>query len=555
MSKIDRRTLRIILTALHIAAMALFLVSLGRKLGLLQYPRMEMFAWMALFVPAYLLDKRRNGVLLFAGAAAAAVMTVSLLPTVTAMHERVEAVILCAKLAVELLTLLFLAAALSGKWKDTRLYVPAALFLGVLMLFALTPLAVPDEQAHYQTAFALSQRLFFPHQTTVHPAYFDYSGLAGHYNTSAGYLRWVDELFRALPSAEPIGYAPASVTYFPEYLLPALGLALARSLGANFITAFLCGRLCNLLFFIACLALALRLAPEKNKRTLGLIALLPITMQQVASFSYDAFIFGLSLLYLAEFLRAYDGGAWSVRHVLLTALSAVLLAPTRAVYMLLLLLLWLVPRERFGRRGRRALFFVLTLLLCAAVTLFFQRRTLSELSGVSEVKLNWEGQTNYTLGFVLSHPGETAAILWRTLVKYFKFWFLQMHGYTLAGLTVNVHLRIPAVCMLLLLFSVSTRRSENALFNGKERLFFALLLLLSGGMMMGVMLLAWTSDTRDVIEGVQGRYFLPVLPLFYLALENRSLRRWARWEKYYLPVAVYAGAEAVMDLLTYTYFH
>ena len=37
------------------------------------------------------------------------------------------------------------------------------------------------------------------------------------------------------------------------------------------------------------------------------------------------------------------------------------------------------------------------------------------------------------------------------------------------------------------------------------------------------MLLAWTSDTSEVIRGVQGRYFLPVFMLPFLCLDNRIL--------------------------------
>ena len=43
------------------------------------------------------------------------------------------------------------------------------------------------------------------------------------------------------------------------------------------------------------------------------------------------------------------------------------------------------------------------------------------------------------------------------------------------------------------------------------------------GALMMVFLLTWTPYGSKVIEGTQGRYFLPVLPLVVLLLRNRNL--------------------------------
>jgi uncharacterized membrane protein len=35
------------------------------------------------------------------------------------------------------------------------------------------------------------------------------------------------------------------------------------------------------------------------------------------------------------------------------------------------------------------------------------------------------------------------------------------------------------------------------------------------------MFIGWTSDIRNIITGVQGRYFIPLIPLALLILKNR----------------------------------
>ena len=45
------------------------------------------------------------------------------------------------------------------------------------------------------------------------------------------------------------------------------------------------------------------------------------------------------------------------------------------------------------------------------------------------------------------------------------------------------------------------------------------------GALMFSMLLAWTPVTSNVINGVQGRYLLPLLPIFLLTLKNNRVVR------------------------------
>ena len=58
---------------------------------------------------------------------------------------------------------------------------------------------------------------------------------------------------------------------------------------------------------------------------------------------------------------------------------------------------------------------------------------------------------------------------------------------------------------------------------GKTWMF--LLMLVSIAMIFMSMLLAFTTKDAAFIEGLQGRYFLPIAPLLYLSLENKRLQR------------------------------
>ena len=54
----------------------------------------------------------------------------------------------------------------------------------------------------------------------------------------------------------------------------------------------------------------------------------------------------------------------------------------------------------------------------------------------------------------------------------------------------------------------------------RDRLLIAAVAVLVMLLTAGAMLLSWTTRNSAIIEGIQGRYFLPVLPLFLLLLRN-----------------------------------
>ena len=543
-------------TVIHGVLLALFLLRFGWGLWgeTLWFPHGEGALWCASFGLALLRGPRRVNEYMAAGMLGLCALLLALRlgerPPVTD-SERVAFFVFSFKLLLLLGLTALGEAALTARRDVTRLYAPAALLLGLFMLFAVTPLSAPDEQAHYECVFQLSQRLLG--QREYNPAYFDFSGLSGHFNVSSGYLRLMDGLFSPLPEGKLLPWPERGIAYFPEYLPQTVGLTLARLLGGNFLTALLLGRFTNLLFFIGCLALAIRTAPEEARHTLGLMGLLPITLQQCASLSYDSFILGLSLLLLAQILcAARERGPISLPRLGGIFLCAVLLAPTRAVYAVLSALLWLIPAGRFGGKGRRGLTFVLLLFLCAGAAVLAQYNTMAAMGG-GGASLNWEGGQNYTLPFILAHPGRTAGIFLRTLRELLLPWLLEAHGGTLSGLSLRIHRWIPAGFALLLLLSVSARE-EGERPDWRERV---LLLATAAAVVlgtMGAMLLGWTSDTRDVIAGVQGRYFLPVLPLGYLALGNGFLLSRRDKGRYLLWAGAFLSTEALFGVLNYTLF-
>ena len=83
---------------------------------------------------------------------------------------------------------------------------------------------------------------------------------------------------------------------------------------------------------------------------------------------------------------------------------------------------------------------------------------------------------------------------------------------------------ILALCTILVVLALK-KPGEEVMFSTGNRLWIWFLALLLLGALMFSMLLAWTPVSASFIQGVQGRYLLPLLPIFALSLKNDRLVR------------------------------
>ena len=412
---------------------------------------------------------------------------------------------------------------LRSGWREEKLFLAIIIPLGLIYIFMMAPLAIPDEQAHYQTSYQLSSILSFQggRATAEH---LDYTGLGGHFNLTSAYDRIIRDLFAPLnPEEIPLPYR-YDLTYPLMYFPQALGLMIGRLLGGNLVRLFVIGRLFNLLFYSLCVYWAIRSAP-KYKTMFVLAGLMPISVHQAASFSYDAFNIGGALLLLAIVLRAANGkGRITGREFCLTVLMGMLLIPAKPTNFPLLLIYLLIPAERFGSRKQRWLWLGGAWAISLAAVFLIQLGGITSAVGTGVTGTNWEGQQSYTLGYPLAHPAETVMIFLKTIKRDASELLFESIGSVFAGQTMLIPLKYIKIYTLLLLACVlpSAGMQENETWKTRVILLgsTALCILLT----MTTMFLSWTSIGQEVIQGLQGRYFTPCVPLVLICLNNRWVR-------------------------------
>ena len=263
-----------------------------------------------------------------------------------------------------------------------------------------------------------------------------------------------------------------------------------------------------------------------------------MTLELVSSLSYDTFILALSFVLLSIVLDyQHREEKLGLKEIGIICLLAILLSPCKMIYSMLFASCVVVSYRRFSSPLLYffAIFAVgLSIVLGVLLVNFdsFSRylRPQADTVNVSDVVGDGIVQETYNRRETFAQPDVFVKILRNTFMIKGKEYLLTMVGNPLGQFDTRVSFP-EGLCYLFLLFPFATAiLGEKKAIRKKTYLNIAqrtVFLLLSVGLVLvtlTMMLFAYTPKRTDYVLGVQGRYFLPVLPFFILSLVPLGLR-------------------------------
>ena len=412
---------------------------------------------------------------------------------------------------------------------------------GLLYSVVFAPGTVPDETYHFEASYKLADYIMLQGPTVDSlPVREDDSVLLDGMLQSwaLGYDKYrsvIDQFAFFANDASRVAVEPVSSfdwTANPPYIkLPsALGIVLATLLNLGSFPLFYLGRFFNLLMFAALAYFAVRITPV-GKNAMMVAGLLPMTLHLASSYSYDAGIMGLAFLLTGMCLRAvYGEGLMSRREKAGIVVVAVLLAPCKVVYTVIVLLVILIPRKRFSSTTASARFKAIAIGCALLSVLVFRAAGLLQMAGVAssstaEGSRGDEYGTFYSLSGLVSDPLNTVLLFLRTFDVQGSFYLDTLVGGSLAWFQVDLKAPLYITVALLFIVVLSAQRSEgdNVVIPGAHRVLCGGLALAGGLGVILSMLIGWTFTSESVVQGVQGRYFLPLLPMAALAMRSKHM--------------------------------
>jgi uncharacterized membrane protein len=401
---------------------------------------------------------------------------------------------------------------------------------GLLFAGVLPPCQAPDENKHFLRAFHVSEGHLRPQVTEAGWLGGQLPESVGRVSDGSKYLRFhsserVDVgALRAIASERlepdrrrPTSFEGAEANLFVGYLPQAAAIAIGRLVGLNALGLLYAARLANLALAAVALAVALRLAPA-GRLVFGMAALLPITVQQVASASPDASIISAAFLSTALLLRAALTGlpsGWSL--VARAAALVAWLSLCKFALAPLALLCLGVPRQVIGSWLRYlAGVAVITVAVLLPTYPLAVERSRDAPPGprqdLPDRPLAPEEQTQSLrkspITFVTALGNS-----WRE-VPYLD------HLFTLGWLDAEIPRQLAYPYALLTVFVALASRWPS--FPRRTRL-AALAAVLGCSLVIFLAFFVFVTPPGDtIIRDVQGRYFIPFLPAVLLLLSNHS---------------------------------
>ena len=154
-------------------------------------------------------------------------------------------------------------------------------------------------------------------------------------------------------------------------------------------------------------------------------------------------------------------------------------------------------------------------------------RTVSLYTQADQGYIAWAGETGYTFGQLLHSPLLVLKMCYNTLAWQGEQLYSGMIGGALGNMDAVLNTPYAVILGLtaILVMLALRKPGESIFIQWKGRLWIWFLCLVCLGALMFSMLLAWTPVSSNVINGVQGRYLLPLLPMFLLSLKNDKVVR------------------------------
>lgn len=448
-----------------------------------------------------------------------------------------------------------------------ELFVVLALFFGVLTIFIIPPLFANDEIVHFPRAYQVQQGKLWAERLGAN----DYGGYmplqikqfndayreqVQSQQVDNEKLEGIKEQYRSerlvSTQLEPLAFTSATLSAGWDYLPPALGIRLARMMNLPLNWYVYMGRIFSLLTYILLAYFAIKYMPI-GKRFLVVIALLPTSLVQAGTIGMDGLVNGLSWLIIAlTFAVLVKKLAVTPKLLAVILFLALYLATTKQGYVPLAALPLIWSARLFPFDQKRVwiwrVFF-------AGALLFTSLWYLGVTSPIAEVihlvqrpglHVNEADQLHY----IFQHPLQFLGMIF---VQPFTLWAASIYAGIVGVLTNKlIYLPLPMIVLLFVMLGITCFHKEREHVAGRDRLY---VLVSSTGVFLTTFILInlalYLSFTRvgfDRVEGLQGRYFLPLLPLLGIVLHTAMPRLFLKIPDKFMDSLVFAGV--VASLLT-----
>lgn len=305
------------------------------------------------------------------------------------------------------------------------------------------------------------------------------------------------------------------------YLIAGLGIKIADILNLPFTIGFYFGKFTNLIFYAMLSFFSIRKSTV-GKKIIFAISILPTSIFLASHYSLDGVMISTLTFATVMFLNMYTNKNTKItkKDLALFIFPVILASFAKAIYAIMILLLLLLPKEKFSNVKQRRLFktSIILILLLLSFTYVVPMMT-GGIAGDSR-----GGDTSFIgqVTSIVTHPfGFIQMCVNNIYIGIYKYLF-NPENYNFFGYLSAPDGTMRSLLFILLIYISLTSGHEFKIIKGKTRDSIIFIVLLISAMIYGAMYLTFTEVGNSLVAGVQSRYFLPILVLILISILPRN---------------------------------
>jgi uncharacterized membrane protein len=432
-----------------------------------------------------------------------------------------------------------------------RFFITVALIFGFIYALIVPPFQSPDEFNHFYRSWQISDGAFVGKKTmdnrlgdslpvsllnisepfTRLPFHFE-----EHIKTSTIFSALAiplnDQQKTFIDFSNTTVYAPTA------YLSQSAAIFLFKNVGLRPLSIFYLARLLTLIIWAIIVYASIKIIPIQ-KWLLVFLALLPSSLFINASLNADVLTNALSFLSISLFVKMFfEKNKISIFDISIFGISTLLISLNKIAYLPIALLVFLIPKENFRSLKQKPLFVFLILASNIGIVigwskiiapLYIRFEDYNPVFRLGQ-QLNEGVDPMAQLNFILHNPLIYTKTMITSLAQTMPHTLIHYVGKF--GWEKNY---MPLWLILPLLLMIILRGHPDKVGKGclgtelsiptalKCKIFFVGCLMSAS--LATAMYLLWCRLGSDFIENLSGKYFIPIFPLFFLALPTIELKK------------------------------
>ncbi|MEG1300985.1 MAG: DUF2142 domain-containing protein [Erysipelotrichaceae bacterium] len=409
----------------------------------------------------------------------------------------------------------FLKIYIKCKGNYARMFLLLAIPISLCYWLFLIPDSTPDEPVHFLKTYLVSTFDFSGTSIINIPNDYVMYGIRNYYNIVENIFQHTDYSATYLSNQ--------AVTYnFIMYIVPSIALYFSRLFQISLFGSYYFAKLANTLVYLFLGYKAIKMVPI-GKLIFFTLLLNPMLIHQAVSLNADCLLHAILILFVAYVLKIkFSENKLSYKNIMILSLFLLFILLAKYVYLPLFALTFILY-DKVEKKDYKKIFTFFGSCLMMIIVYFVIFTILARKVVPVPYITNNNISTTEQLKYLLSNPFIFFNILFHTLVYQGKMYITTFAGVALSWLNLYIN-EIIVFLYLLLLFISPFFVKENKKWKFNER--FWMVLIFGGNCLLIILglYLTWTNVGGYIVEGVQGRYFIPIILLLLLSYSNINLR-------------------------------